>query len=77
MYTDEYIDYEPHSVTDALNWAQNARNEYSDEIVSKHEYYGSGLAGWKQAVIDYLPANCSLAFRVKVDEFLENIKTVE
>lgn len=49
MYTDEYTDYTPHSVADALSWAQFARNEYADEIVSKHEYYGSGLSGWKQS----------------------------
>lgn len=77
MYTDEYTDYTPHSVADALSWAQSARNEYADEIVSKHEYYGSGLSGWKQAVLDYLPAKCSLAFRVKVEEFLDKFKTIE
>lgn len=77
MYTEEYMDYTPHSVADALNWAQSARNEYADEIVVKHEYYGSGLSGWKQAVLDYLPARSSLAFRVKVEEFLDKCKTVE
>lgn len=77
MYTDEYMDYTPHSVADALSWAQDARNEYADAIVAKHEYYSSGLAGWKQAVIDYLPARCSMAFKVKIEEFLENIKIVE
>lgn len=77
MYTEEYMDYIPHSVADALNWAQSVKDEYADEIVLKHEYYKSGLSGWKQAVLDYLPARSSLAFRVKVEEFLDKFNTVE
>ena len=50
--------------------------EYRDEVVSKHEYYQTGLQGWKRAVLDYLPHGSSMAFRMKVEEFLDSIKGI-
>lgn len=51
-------------------------DEYTEEVVSKHEYYNSGLNGWKRAVLDYLPHGSSMAFRMQVEEFLDSIKGV-
>ncbi len=51
-------------------------DEYINEVVSNHEYYESGLKGWKKAVLDYLPHGSSMAFRIQVEEFLDSIKGV-
>lgn len=45
-----------------------------EALLNKLEYYKSGIKGWKMAVVDLLPDNCSLAFRIKVEEFLDSIK---
>ncbi len=37
----------------------------------------TGLNGWKQAVMHYLPHGSSVAFANKVQEFLDSITRVE
>ena len=51
--------------------------DHLNEIRAMHEYYSSGLDGWKRAVIDYLPHGSSLAMKMQVQEFLDTIGRIE
>ena len=51
--------------------------DHLNELREKHDYYSSGLNGWKRAVIDYLPHGSSLSLQMKVQEFLDTISRIE
>ena len=51
--------------------------DYLNELRENHEYYSSGLDGWKKAVLDYLPHGSSLALQMKDQEFLDTIGRIE
>lgn len=63
---------------DVMSLLDDARSEVEDfsDLVDDRIEENPDLKEWKNIVLEHLPENCSLKFRLDVEEMLEKFKGV-